>query len=154
MWCPWAGRGMALRLRSVWALVPVAFLATGCLGHLSWEPPALSPSQPRSTDRPPAGCNRRQRAALTKELHQLWGKPCTQPCIQLGVWRPAAVVWRRRRGRLITRNPRWKGWPLRGIRVGEAAARRFGGSARPWLPMLRPLAGTWLAVRFLHAKPH
>lgn len=132
MWCPWAGRGMALRLRSVWALVPVAFLATGCLGHLSWEPPALSPSQPRSTDRPPAGCNRRQRAALTKELHQLWGKPCTQPCIQLGVWRPAAVVWRRRRGRLITRNPRWKGWPLRGIRVGEAA---HPGPPAPGMPV-------------------
>ena len=72
---------------------------------------------------------RRCRALLTKQLHAAWREP--EACVwdPLLPWRPSLTpVFRRRRGRLfrrgrasVLRRTRWRGWPQRGCRIGEAA---------------------------------
>eukprot|EP00438_Fugacium_kawagutii_P032616 Skav233161 [mRNA] locus=scaffold1669:495717:501543:+ [translate_table: standard] len=69
-------------------------------------------------------CNRQQRRALTTTLNSEWHRRARIPAPPIisacGLWSPVQVVWRRRRGMLFTRNPRWRGCPQHGIRFGEA----------------------------------
>ena len=73
----------------------------------------------RSCDLPSLG--RRERRVLTLQLNQVWAGPAQQ---RARLPRPRRRVGRCRRsqeqGQTPRNSARWRGWPLRGQRVGEA----------------------------------
>lgn len=85
----------------------------------SWLPPTGPHRSPL-----PDPINRRQRQALTRSLNNNGLAQCVTPppynCLA-GLWHPPQVRWQRRHRHLYRRRSRWRGWPARGVRFGEAA---------------------------------
>ena len=85
-----------------------------------------APTWPRAATLP--SVSRRRRALLTQQLNAAWLKPEVPVWDPLLPWRPRVkAFFPRRRGRLFhrrtavgPRRARWRGWPQRGCRIGEA----------------------------------